>query len=86
MSTISLRLPESVHRRVRELAAAEEVSINQFITSAVIEKMAALLTVDYLRQRAARGDRAKFERALAVVPDVPPDEGDEYPSLQGSGG
>jgi hypothetical protein len=72
MSTISLRLPESLHRRVRELAKEEDVSINQFITTAVAEKMAALMTVDYLRERASRGDRAKFERALGKVRDVPP--------------
>ena len=38
MSTISLRLPESLHRRVRELAKEEDVSINQFITTAVAER------------------------------------------------
>ena len=69
MSTISLRLPESLHRRVRELAKEEDVSINQFITTAVAEKMAALMTVDYLSERSARGDRAKFERAMGKVRD-----------------
>lgn len=76
MSTISLRLPESLHRRVRELAKEEDVSINQFITTAVAEKMAALMTVDYLRERASRGDRAKFERALGEVRDVPASDED----------
>ena len=76
MSTISLRLPESLHRRVRELAKAEDVSINQFITTAVAEKMAALMTVDYLQERAARGDRDAFERAMAKVRDMPPDAAD----------
>jgi predicted transcriptional regulator len=72
MSTISLRLPESLHRRVRELAKEEDVSINQFIATAVAEKMAALMTVDYLRERGARGDRSKFERALGKVRDSEP--------------
>ena len=40
MSMLSLRLPESLHRKVRELAAKESISINQFITTAVAEKMA----------------------------------------------
>ena len=35
MSTISLRLPESLHKRVRELARDEEISINQFVTTAL---------------------------------------------------
>ncbi len=77
MSTISLRLPESLHRKARELAKSEDVSINQLITTALAEKMSALMTVDYLQERAARGDRGRFERAMAKVPDVEPDERDK---------
>ena len=76
MSTISLRLPESLHKKVRELAKAEDVSINQLISTALAEKMSALMTVDYLQERAARGDRAKFDRAMSKVRDTEPDEGD----------
>ena len=77
MSSISLRLPESLHKRVRELAEREDISINQFITTALAEKMAALLTAEYLGERARRGNRRKFERVLRKVRDVPPTEGDE---------
>ena len=76
MSTISLRIPESLHRQVRELAREEGVSINQLITSALGEKMAALMTVEYLEERAARGDRAKFDRVMGKVRDVEPEPGD----------
>ena len=55
MSTISLRLPASLHRRVRELAKKEEVSINQIITTALAEKLSALMTVEYLEERAKTG-------------------------------
>ena len=76
MSTISVRLPDSLHRKLRELADKENVSINQLITLAVAEKVSAMLTEDYLAQRAAPGDRSKFEAALAKVADVPTDERD----------
>ena len=76
MSTISLRLPESLHARVRAVAEREGVSINQLITTALAEKLSALLTEDYLAERAARGSRERFLQALAQVPDVPPDEAD----------
>lgn len=76
MSTISLRLPESLHNKVRELAKAEDVSINQLITTALAEKMSALMTVDYLEERSARGDRVKFDRAMGRVGDVEPDQDD----------
>ncbi len=77
MSTISLRLPESLHRKARELAKSEDVSINQLITTALAEKMSALMTVEYLEARAARGDRDRFERAMAKVRDTEPDQGDK---------
>ena len=77
MSTISLRLPESLHKKVRELAKTEDVSINQLITTALAEKMSALMTVDYLRDRGALSDRAAYDAVLAKVRDVEPDEGDE---------
>ena len=78
MSVLSLRLPDSLHRKVRELAAKEAISINQFITIAVAEKMSALLTEDYLTERAQRADPAVVDRILAGVPDVPPVPGDEF--------
>ena len=78
MSTLSLRLPDSLHKKVRELAAQDDISINQFIATAVAEKMSALVTLDYLAERAARGSRAAFERVLRNVPDRPPIPGDEW--------
>jgi predicted HicB family RNase H-like nuclease len=49
MSALSLRLPESIHRHIKEFAKTEGVSINQFISSAVSEKISALMTEDYLK-------------------------------------
>lgn len=76
MSTISLRLPESLHKKVRKLAKTEGVSINQLITTALAEKMSALMTVEHLEERAAHGDRDKFEHAMGKVHDTVPDDGD----------
>jgi predicted transcriptional regulator len=80
MSSLSVRLPDSLHDKVRELARRDDVSINQFIATAVAEKASALLTVDYLEQRAGRADPDLFDRVLRRVPDVPPLPGDELPA------
>jgi hypothetical protein len=69
MSTISLRLPESLHEKARELAKQEKVSINQLVASALAEKLSALTTEEYLRERAKRGSRRKFEAVLRKVRD-----------------
>ena len=76
MSSLSLRLPNSLHKQLRELAQREGVSINQFIATAVAEKMSALATVDYLDERAKKGSRKKFRAVLAKIPNVEPGDFD----------
>jgi hypothetical protein len=77
MSALSLRLPESIHRHIREIAKREGVSINQFISSAVSEKVSALMTEDYLKDRAKRARKEDFRKILAKVPSRKPIPGDE---------
>ncbi len=72
MSTISVRIPDYLHKALREAAAKENVSMNQLIALALAEKLSALMTEEYLEKRAARGSREKFEEALSKVPDVEP--------------
>ena len=76
MSAISVRLPDSIHKMAREIASKDHVSLNQFIASAVAEKISALTTETYLAQRAIRGSVDKFQTALAKAPDVEPEEFD----------
>ena len=76
MSTLSVRLPNSLHRRLRDLAEREGVSMNQLISSAVGEKLASLITLDYLRERGLEGKRSAYDRVLRRVPDVPPEPWD----------
>ena len=77
MTTLSLRLPESLHRGLRDVAQREGISINQFITLAVAEKLSALLTETDLQERAKRGNRKKYLSALSRVPDVEPEAYDQ---------
>ncbi|GBF06946.1 hypothetical protein DAERI_110128 [Deinococcus aerius] len=79
MSTLSVRLPDSLHKRLKDLAKQEGVSVNQLISTAVAEKVSALLTEDYLKERAARGSWEKFDAAMALVPDAEPDPADRLP-------
>jgi hypothetical protein len=77
MSMVNLNLPESLYKQVCELAKEDAVSLNQFIATAVDEKVAALTTVEYLRERAKRGSLDKFEAVLAKVSDVEPEPHDQ---------
>ncbi len=77
MGALNLRLPDSVHRQVREIARQEGVSINLFIASAVSEKVSALTTRDYLMSRANQARDGAFGKVLDCVPQRAPIPGDE---------
>ena len=76
MSTLSIRLPNSLQHHTKRLAAQEGISINQFISSAVAEKLSALDTQRYLSDRAERGRGVAIDAILAKVPRVEPEESD----------
>lgn len=76
MSTLSVRLPNSVHNAVKTFAQDDGISINQFIISAVIEKMTALDAEKYIEKRALKGDRDSYINVLKKVPHVAPRDDD----------
>jgi len=77
MSALNLRLPDSVHRHIKEIAKKDGVSINLFITSAVSEKISALTTEDYIAERAGKARKGAFKKVLDRVPEREPLPGDE---------
>ena len=81
MTALTVRLPNSVHQKVRELAARDDISVNQFIASAVSEKMASVMTLDYLRAEAAKAQRSDFDHFLSLVPSAPSMAGDDVPRI-----
>ena len=80
-SNFALRLQPSLLDEVRKLAAADAVPLNQFINVAVAEKLSALRTESYFRERAARGN---VGAALKILDRAgvgnPPMPGDRLPA------
>ena len=76
-STYPLRLPVSIKAEAEKLAAAEGTSLNQFVASAVAEKVATLRTADYFAERRGRVDWAAFDRLMSRGGGEPPRSGDE---------
>ena len=74
--TYNTIMKPSLHHRVRSLSHKDHVSINQFVSTAVAEKLSALETEDYLNERAKRGSKTKFHKALSMIPDREPLEFD----------
>ncbi len=71
MSTLTIQLPESLKKTIEALAAKEGYSVSQFLASAAGEKLAVVLTMDYLRREAAAGRREDFDKYLAFTIATP---------------
>jgi hypothetical protein len=70
---MNIKVPDSLLKQAQAMAEKEDMTLEQFINSALAEKMAAWMTVEYLKQRAAHGSREKFEQAMNKVPDSEPE-------------
>lgn len=80
MSIVQVQIPDSLHKSLSDLATRDGISIDQFISSAIAEKVSALMTENYLQARAKRGSRLKYEAILSKVPDVEPEPYDRIPN------
>lgn len=76
MSIISVRLPNSIHQAAKEISQKDRSSLNGFVVAAMAEKIAALKTEEYLKQRGSKGSKKKYQAVLDKVPDVPTEEHD----------
>lgn len=77
--TYPLRLPRSLKDAVERISKEEGTSINQFVATAVAEKVCALETARFFQQRKARVDFKKFDRIMRRRGGQPPRAGDEMP-------
>jgi hypothetical protein len=80
-NNFALRLQPSLMEEARKVADSEGVALNQLINVALAEKVSALRTEEYFRERALRADRAETLRILKRAGiGNPPAEGDEIPN------
>ena len=78
-STYPLRLPTSVKAEVMRRANAEGISFNQFVATAVAEKLAAMNTAAFFAERRARADFEAFDRLMQREGGEPPQPDDLVP-------
>ncbi|MEQ1531620.1 MAG: hypothetical protein ABL925_20095 [Methylococcales bacterium] len=77
MTNYALRVPESLFTYARKVAEEEHGSMNQFFVMAIAEKVSALKTETYFRERQARGELNAFDIWLNASPDAEPEEEDQ---------
>jgi len=73
MSTITVEIPNSLARRIHDLARGEGLSASQFLASAAAEKVAVWETEDIIKQRKECANPAAIPAILAKVPDIDPE-------------
>ncbi len=78
--TYPLRLPRSLKEAVERLSREDGTSINQFVATAVAEKVSALQTARFFQDRRAQADFKTFDRIMRRRRGEPPREGDEMPA------
>ncbi|MEA3452011.1 MAG: toxin-antitoxin system HicB family antitoxin [Bacteroidota bacterium] len=66
---VALRLPNSLGMSLKEFAKHENISMNQFIATAIAEKLSTLKTYDYLQERSENGSAEHLMSMLGKVPD-----------------
>ena len=76
-STYPLRLPVSLKAALEQLSKQDGININQFVVTAVAEKVSAMNTAAFFEARAAKADRAAFRRILDRDGGEDPRNGDE---------
>lgn len=77
MNTVSVNLSEATGNAVRVFSEKNNISVDQFIVNAVVEKIAAFEEEGYLEERAKRAKSFDIKKFLSKVPDSEPDEWDK---------
>jgi predicted transcriptional regulator len=78
MAMLNVRLPDSLHHQLEDLAKKEKVSVDRLVCEVIAQRLSALTEEDYLERLAREGSREAFERVFAKVPDIEPDPWDRW--------
>ena len=72
MSRLTLRLPETLHRQLEELAQSEEISLNQYIVYALTRQVTSTYTVQAFPEKAVAQQQATYNALLQTLGEASP--------------
>jgi hypothetical protein len=84
MTPIQAQIPDYLYRQVESIAAKEDISIDMIVSMALSAHLTALLTQQYLEDKAEKGSWQRFQTILEKVPDVEPEDYDRLSPSAGS--
>jgi len=76
MIALNTKIPNFLYKQIEELVQRENLPLDQFVAIALSAQVSAWMTKEYLEERAKRGSWEKFQKVLAKVPEVEPEEHD----------
>jgi len=79
MKSYPLKISESLKREAQKRAKLDGVSLNQWIATAIAEKIGSVNAMEYFHKRSSSGSGAKILEILYAAPDRAADHGDELP-------
>lgn len=79
MSALTVQLPEPLHQKAREVAAAKHLTMDALVALALAQSLSGLVTDPFLEERAARATGQGLKEFLAQAPDTEPLEWDRLP-------
>ncbi|RME01931.1 MAG: toxin-antitoxin system HicB family antitoxin [Calditrichaeota bacterium] len=77
MGKLQLRLPESIHQKIRKIAQKEKISINQLLVNSISNEIIRYETMSFFREKSKGFDEEEFLKALREIPEVEPEEKDK---------
>ena len=77
MTKLQILIPDDVRDKAEDAAREEHISLDEFTTLALIQRLSTSIPDPYLEERAKRGNPQRFREILAQAPDVPPEEYDK---------
>ncbi len=80
MSKLQLRLPDSIHNKVRKIAKREKLSINQLLVNSISNEIIRYETMLFFNERAQNFNEEDFLNALAEIPAAEPETHDALAS------
>lgn len=76
MTTLNAQIPDALYKQIEKLAKKENMPLDQLVAISLSAQVSAWMTKDYLEKRAKHGSWEKFQKVLAKVRDVEPEEYD----------
>lgn len=76
MTQLNVDVPNAIYQGIRDLSQRENISLDHLVAQALGEKLSAMVSEDYLKRRAEKGDREKFLAVLDKAPNVQPGNDD----------